>query len=200
MNGVDEGTTQYVDAYQRASFQSLIASTGDRYHTTLNLTKTASPVSITIVSSQTTPVGAVAAGNCGDIGVIDSRTFDKRIQDSVLPALVAQGMIGSTVLPIFLLSNVVLTLDFPSQQNPLAGPDCCVLGYHSEKGSPPNGQIYAVANFDSSGNFTVDHSTVDVYFLSHEIAELVDDPLVQLNGVPAVATLAHARTSATLSE
>lgn len=187
MNGVDEGSAQYIDAYQRANFQSVVSPTGDRYHTALNLTKVASAFSITLNS----PVGAIAQARCGDIGVIDFKTFDPRMQSSILPTLTAQGVINSTVLPIFLMSNVVMTqTQLPSQQNPL-GFDCCVLGYHSGKGSPPNVQLYAVANFDSSGNFTVDHSTLDVYFLSHEIAELIDDPIVPPPGVATVPPWRH---------
>ena len=183
MNGVDEGITQYVDAYQRANFHSVVDPTGDRYHLRLNVT-VAAPVSVTISGSGAGAIVEVQ-GRCGDIGVVDGTTFDSRIQTSILPLLTAQGVINSRTLPIFLLSNVVLTQlrQFPNQQNPLGFP-CCVLGYHSGKGSPPNLQFYAVADFDSNGSFSATGIPLDVFFLSHEIAELVNDPLVQPSGVP----------------
>ena len=183
MNGVDESGMQYVDAFRRANFFSLVNTTGDRYHTVLNVTKVAA---LSPVTTQTfnDPQGAIVKSNCAskDIGVIDFFSFDSKIQSSILPALVAKGVVTSTVLPVFLLYNVVMTTDLPNQQNPL-GFNCCTLGYHSGKGSLPNVQFYAVADFYSGGTFGgASNSPIDVYVLSHEIAELLDDPLVQNAG------------------
>ncbi len=177
MNGVDEGSTQYVDAFQRANFFTAINETGDSYHTLLNLTKTVPAVALTINA----PAGAIAVGQCTNLGVININVLDKMLISQVLPSLAAQG-VGPDILPVFLFYNVGMSDGNPSQKNP--GGKCCILGYHSGTGSLPNPQLYAVADFDSTQSFTDDGSDLDTLTLSHEIAELIDDPIGN-NATPA---------------
>ncbi len=176
MNGVDEGSTQYVDAFQRASFFDAVNPTGDSYHTLLNLTKTVPVVSMTMNS----PAGAIADGTCGKVGVVDINTLDVSILPAVLADLVAQG-VGPTTLPVFLLYNVVMTEGPPNQEDPFS--NCCILGFHSGLLSQAGTQLFAIADYDSSGVFNAG-AGLDIAVLSHEIAELVDDPLVN-NAAPA---------------
>jgi hypothetical protein len=179
MNGVDEGSTQYIDAFQRANFFNAVNPTGNSYHTLLNLTKTVPVVSVTMNS----PNGAIADGFCGKVGVIDLIAFDSRVMSTIFPNLASQG-VGTTTLPVFLFYNVVMTDGPPNQQNPFNTPSCCTLGYHSGTGTQQSPQLYAVSDYDSSGSFTNDGSPIDTSILSHEIGELFDDPLVT-NATPA---------------
>ena len=65
MNGVDVGSGQYIDAFQRAEFFSKVSATGDRYHLAL------SPVTTLAVQTFSVPAGegktydATTFGGCG---------------------------------------------------------------------------------------------------------------------------------------
>jgi hypothetical protein len=177
MNGVDEGTTQYIDAFQRASFNGAVNETGNSYHTLLNLTNTVPVVSVAMNSPSGAVFDGTVDGFCGKVGVVDINAFDPKVLSTVLPSLVAQG-VGPTTIPILLFYNVVMTDGPPDQQDPFAG-NCCILGYHG--GSKVPLQLYSVADYDSSGVFSFDGSGLDVEVLSHEIGELVNDPLVTNN-------------------
>jgi hypothetical protein len=112
-------------------------------------------------------------GSCAPEGFIDINIFDAFLQSTILPALGTFG-VGPKILPLFLFENVVM---FDS-----SAANCCILGYHNafmnQHGVP---QTYSVANYDSNGAFPTAPDTV---VLSHEIAEWLDDPLVN-NDTPA---------------
>jgi hypothetical protein len=185
MNGVDEGSTQYIDAFQRANFDSVVSQTGDRYHTLLNLTKTLPPISV----SMNAPNGATTDGFCGKIGVVDINVFNTSKVPSLLTNLASQG-VGPTTVPVFLLYNIVMTEGSPDQKDPFNG-NCCILGYHSLSTSGSKVQLVSVADYDSSGVFSAVGAGLDVSVLSHEIGELFDDPLVQSpsnGGAPGTGT------------
>ena len=174
MNTVNVGTTQYIDAFQRANFfNENVSPTGDRYHTKL------SPITTLSVQTFTVPTdkGATFVGlPCGFLGVMDIATFDAFVQGTIVPLVAAQTGGGPTSLPIILLYNVVMANPFVP--NTLA--HCCILGYHSAFGSPV--QTYSVGDFDSTGGgFT---NVSDVTAPSHEVGEWMDDPLVT-NATPA---------------
>ena len=171
MNGVDEGATQYVDAFQRANFFQAVDPTGNSYHTLLNLTATLSAISVSIAAAH----GGTFAGlgGCSPLGVVDVNTFDNMVIKTLLPSLASQG-VGPTTVPIFLLYNVAMSTGPPHQD---LG-NCCILGYHSGIGSGSKTQLYSVADYDSSQDFGGTNSgTWNTAVLSHEIAELMDDPL-----------------------
>jgi hypothetical protein len=157
MNGVSIGTTQYVDAFEQASFWSLVGGRND--HVLL------SPTTLPAVR---VPVPA-AAGNlyshgCGganNVGEIDVNWFQDYLENTLIPSLAWQG-VSSTTFPIFLLTNVVMT-----------DGSCCILGYHGAYGSPV--QTYAVSNFDTTGMFGPEWKDTDPS--SHEVAEWINDPL-----------------------
>jgi hypothetical protein len=175
MNGVDEGSTQYVDAFQRANFDSALSQTGHSYRTLLNLKNTLPVQSVTLNA----PNGAWTDANCGKIGVVDINAFNMTKVPTLLSNLAG---VGPTTVPVFLFYNVVMTDGPPDQVDPL-GTGCCILGFHSGITSASKIQLYAVSDYDSSQEF-VFGSGLDVSVLSHEIGELYDDPQV-LNGTPA---------------
>ena len=165
MNQANVGTTQYVDAFQRANFWGYVAGTS--YHTLLTL-KTLPKISVSVG----TTAGFTSVSNfCGYYGELDYNVWDSYVQNTLIPSLKAQG-VGPTDLPIFIFDSVVMYGN--SDPN-----DCCILGYHGSY-TPSNVlQTYSVTNFDTAGDFSPDISTI-----SHEIAEWMNDPL-GTNATPA---------------
>ncbi|HEV2397199.1 MAG TPA: hypothetical protein VGS27_09690 [Candidatus Sulfotelmatobacter sp.] len=156
--GVNVGTTQYIDAYQRANFWGTVSSHSNS-HLLLSATVLAEQ---SLSPSRTygktgTPFGFTAAE-------VDINWFD-----SQLPNLISKLGIQPNQFPIFLLYDTYLT----------QGGGCCIGGYHSSEGSVSNPQSYAEATYvDRTGVFSQDVSA-----LSHEIGEWADDPLtVNYNG------------------
>ncbi len=156
--GVDVGTTQYIDAFQRANFWGTV-KTATNYHLLLGATVLAEQ---TLSPSRTygktgTPFGFTA-------GEVDINWFDAQ-----LPAIMNNLGIQPNSFPIFLTYDVYLT-----QNN-----GCCIGGYHSSEGSVSNPQSYSEATYvDHVGAFSQDVSA-----LSHEVGEWADDPLtVNYNG------------------
>jgi hypothetical protein len=155
--GVNVGTTQYIDAYQRANFWGTV-STHPNSHLLLSPTVLAEQ---SLSPSRTygktgSPFGFTAAE-------VDINWFDSQV-----PTLISKLGIQPNQFPIFLLYNTYLTEG-----------GCCIGGYHSSEGSISNPQAYAEATYvDHVGAFSQDVSA-----LSHEIGEWADDPLtVNYNG------------------
>jgi hypothetical protein len=165
MDGTDMGTTQYIDAFQRANFFSeVVSATGTRYHTALSTTTLAEQT----FNVPTNKGGTFSAGHCGNLGIMDLATFDSFVQGTLVPFVAAHGG-GPTSLPIILLYNVVIANPFV----PTTSANCCILGYHQAFGSPV--QTYSVGDFDSqNGTFA---GTSDISAPSHEIGEWMNDPL-----------------------
>jgi len=156
--GVDVGTTQYIDAFQRANFWGTV-KTDTNYHVLLGQTVLAEQ---TLSPSRTygktgSPFGFTA-------GEVDINWFD-----SQLPGIMTKLGIQPNTFPIFLTYDVYLT----------SSGQCCIGGYHSSEGSVSNPQSYAEATYvDHPGAFSQDVSA-----LSHEVGEWMDDPLtVNYNG------------------
>ncbi len=157
--GVDVGTTQYIDAYQRANFWGTVQSEPN-YHLLLG--------GPTVLAEQTLSPSS-RYGKRGSVfgfeaGLVDINWFDAQIQ-----SLITRLGIQPNTLPIFLTYDVYLT----------QGGQCCIGGYHSSEGNIGSLQAYAQATY-------VDHPGVfaqDVSALSHEVGEWADDPLtVNYNG------------------
>jgi hypothetical protein len=156
--GVNVGTTQYIDAFQRANFWGTVSSHPNT-HLHLNVSVLAEQ---TLSPSRTygktgSPFGFTAAE-------VDINWFDSQV-----PTLISKFGIQPNAFPIFLLYDTYLT----------QGGGCCIGGYHSSEGSVSNPQAYAEATYvDHVGAFSQDVSA-----LSHEIGEWADDPLtVNYNG------------------
>src|SRR5580704_7986845 len=150
--GVDVGTTQYIDAFQRANFWGTV-KTDTNSHLLLSVSVLAEQ---TLSPSKTygktgSPFGFTA-------GEVDINWFDAQ-----LPGLISKLGIQPNTFPIFLTYDVYLT----------QGGGCCIGGYHSSEGSVSNPQSYAEATYvDHPGAFSQDVSA-----LSHEVGEWADDPL-----------------------
>jgi hypothetical protein len=154
MNGVNVGAYQYIDAFQRAEFWSLI--NGANYHTSLN--KALGP---TVVINVPSSLWATGMGACSRLWAIEINAWDSFVQSTLLPAL----GIPNSVFPIMATHNVVWYINTPS--------NCCALGYHNY--DPTSGRTYTSSEFETSGAFPA--SFHDTVVLSHEVGEWANDPL-----------------------
>lgn len=151
--GTDLGTTQYIDAYQRAALWGVV-STHTGYHVLLGRPKVEPLQSYTVPASK----GGVAT----DFGVkviqADINWFDAKAQ-SLLTSL----HLPVDSLPIFLVTQTFLT----------DGGSCCIGGYHNYNGT----QAYSAFSYiQTAGVFSQDVSA-----LSHEVGEYVNDPYTNNN-------------------
>ena len=164
MNGVAIGNTQYIDAFQRAQFWSLVQ--GTPYHLVLNESTLGSQaLSFGPGAGTNYPATDFVGGTCGNLGVVNQGTLDGLLQSLITGPLA--GIVSAGTLPIFLTKNVV-----SSETGITVGPGCCVLGYHSGLTVAGNLQIYSIFSIDSTGIFAPGY----VVTLSHEVAEAVNDP------------------------
>ncbi len=183
--GVDIGTTQYVDAFQRSNFWVALGENGirDTYHVALNPVETLQAVIVNVPANRGLSVNnGLFFGPpsfCAPLGIIDVGWLDAYLRGTVLPALQAQG-VGPNDFPMFLLTNVVMAQQYNNLNLP-----CCYAGYHGILGYPGMPfQNYVVAEFDSS---LIWHAggLHDTGVWAHEIGEWVNDPWGGLNTVPA---------------
>jgi hypothetical protein len=160
MNGVNVGNTQYIDAFQRAEFWSLLG--GTPYHLMLNQS--------TLPSQALTMTGtnydAVADfGGCGFVGVVNIDALDAAVLALINGPLAA--MVNAGTFPIFLTKSVV-----SAETGHDIFTNCCILGYHSGFNSGANLQIYSPFSLDTTGTF----GGGDVTTLAHEMGEAINDP------------------------
>jgi hypothetical protein len=155
--GVDVGTTQYIDAFQRANFWGTVKA-----HPNSHLL-----LSPTVLAEQTLSPSRTY-GTTGSAFGFTAAMVDINWFDSQIPNLISKLGIQPSQFAIFLTYDTYLT------QN-----GCCIGGYHSSEGNISNPQSYAEATYvDHKGAFSQDVSA-----LSHEIGEWADDPLtVNYNG------------------
>ena len=152
--GVNVGTTQYIDAFQRANFWGTV-QTATNSHLLLG--------GPTILAEQTLSPPS-ADGKNGNVFGFTAGLVDINWFDSQLPNIINSLGIQPNSFAIFLTYDVYLT----------QSGQCCIGGYHSSEGSSSNPQSYAHATYiDHPGDFAQDVSA-----LSHEVGEWADDPLV----------------------
>jgi len=145
--GVNVGTTQYEDAYQRANFWGTVSS-NPSYHVML---------SPTVLSEVTLSPPARDGKTGAPFGETVAEVNINWI-DSQFHSLITSLGITPNELPVFMTYKTYLTSG-----------GCCIGGYHSATGS----QSYAEFTYiDQPGLFSQDVSA-----LSHELGEWLDDPL-----------------------
>jgi hypothetical protein len=162
INGQDVGTTQYIDAFQRASFWALVGGTD--YHLLLQPNQALPQAFNTFTQGFFDP-----NPSCGGATYnlfFEIHEFDFWVNTVALPAVGADP----TQFPILLFQNVSLYNGFIQ--------NCCVLGYHNANGG--SFQTYGTANLDTAGFFA---SSAESAALSHEVGEWANDPLVN-NATP----------------
>jgi hypothetical protein len=176
--GTDMGTTQYVDAFQRANFWNVIDQ--DNYHVRLAPLKVLDPLVIDVpaANGMVLPADLPLFGSfCGPVGFVDINVLDAGIVNA-LDALSLSGVNPGT-LPILIIYNSNITI---GPNDPFLS-NCCFGGYHGVNPTGPlTFQTYAVAEYDTLADFGVDED--DTYLLSHEVAEWMNDPFI-VNRTPA---------------
>jgi len=172
--GTNVGNTQYLDAFQRANFWNTIG--WEDYHVLLNPITVLPKLVLNVppaYGTSFTPELAVQLGAtqtpCGPEAIVDINWLDAYIVNTYMPSLMASGALNSGAFPIFQVYNTFLDVNSPTPN--LA--ECCILGYHGAVAYTPV-QTYAVADFDTTGNFGP--GAQDSAVLAHEIGEWVNDP------------------------
>jgi hypothetical protein len=165
--GTNVGTTQYIDAFQRANFWAV--DDHNTYHVLLGPVRTLAPVVIDVPAANGLALATTALGQppfCSPFGIVDINWFDAYIDQVVIPQLAAQG-VNPANFPIFLVHNLAWA---PS---PITDAfNCCFIGYHGYTGLPI--QTYSPVDFDSTG--VVDPGLSDTGCMSHEVGEWMNDP------------------------
>jgi hypothetical protein len=172
--GTEVGTTQYLDAFQRANFWNALEGDRDSYHVLLGPVQFLDPITLEVPS-----VYGLALTNgqllgpppfCTPMGIVDINWFDTYVTGTLIPSLGED--VDPTNLPIFLVYNVVWASPVDNLFT------CCILGYHGTTGFPIPTQTYSPADFDSTGFFTLNATPLDTIVLSHEVGEWINDPMV----------------------
>jgi len=167
-NGVNVGTVQYIDGFMRAEFWNAIGD-NPAYSNPISFS-TAAPITITAGTN-----GITSGSGCTLMGEISQSFLNTQISARI-QALTLSGAISPTKLVIFLTSNVVGSSASPPTPPGTSG--CCNWGYHSVTGNPP--QFYIFADYSTATVF----EATNVGIASHEIAEFMNDPLLN-NSTPA---------------
>jgi len=159
--GTDVGKTQYGDAYQRANFWADVTS-NTNYHLLFAKALIAPVQTLNVPSNE----GSVISNPWSGVptGTADINWFDLQLQ-SIMKKF---KQIQPNTFPLFLTYNVYLTEG-----------GCCIGGYHSANGLPPNGQTYAYTTTIEQAGLPV--FSQDIGALSHEIGEWILDPFVNNN-------------------
>ncbi len=151
--GVDVGTTQYEDAFQRANFWSIVQNNPNSH---ILLGGPTSHLAILPEITLNVPSGSGHQGIQFGIHVaeVDINYFDTQISNYMAQSQI----INPTGFPMFETANTYLTQG-----------GCCIGGYHSANGP----QTYTHFTYITTpGVFAQDVSA-----LSHEVGEWIDDPL-----------------------
>lgn len=163
--GTVVGTTQYLDAFQRANFWEV--DDHDTYHVLLGPVRTLNPIVINVPAKDGTTLPTSLTGTCATEGIVDINWFDAYLDSTVIPALASQGVNPSN-FPIFLVHDVVWASPVTNLN------DCCIIGYHGYTGLPI--QTYSPMDFDDNTNFFASPEIRDSYVPAHEVGEWINDP------------------------
>jgi hypothetical protein len=158
--GVDLGTTQYEDAYERGSFWKYVSKNTD-YHVLLG-TPTILPEQTVKVapgqgSIQQNPFGKGKVGFWSNINSVDAlvQTYLQKFKSQITPG----------TLPLVLVYDSYIG----------CGSGCAIGGYHSANGNPPSGQTYSFSTIIDSSKDPVTFAQ-STGALAHEFGEWLLDP------------------------
>jgi hypothetical protein len=159
-NGVNVGTTQIIDAFQRAEWWKFTANSN--YHLLLSQVGQPTVVDVTAPGgSFTAPGDPKCPTKPYNLGVINPSAWD-----GILTGLINQYA-TSTQLPIVMAYNLVL--GYSSSQ-------CCIIGYHGAYGRGSGTQTFAFGSYTDPGIFSP--GLQDIHAWTHEIGEWANDPFV----------------------
>lgn len=165
------GNTQFGDAMQRAEFWNSVSTVSPGYHVLLGAPTVLATESFSVPANQGFEFTGSVSGQ--PIGLMSAQWFDQKLGN-----LLSSLHIGPTTIPIFLTFDTFLYVSSPSV--------CCILGFHGATTSL-NGQghqqvnTYIFASYSNPGIFGAVPGFApiqDISGLSHEVAELFNDPLI----------------------
>src|SRR6185437_5494660 len=143
------GTTQYIDAFQRANFFAVENRVS--FHTTLGL-NILDPVLVNVPAADgATFASGLFVGGCpgGVFATVDINFFAPLVEGQILPSLVAQGKVNPGTFPIFVIYSTGMTVGPPGNLK-----KCCVGGFHSALlASNGAAQTFSILDFDATGVF-----------------------------------------------
>jgi len=166
-NGVDVGTVEIDDAFQRAEFWNILA--GPDYHLVLK------PAVSPIVVTRDAPADSYTFdGVCSGshfVGVVPWGAYDEMVKD------LAEKYAKPTEIPLVLTYNVVMSSDYGS---------CCILGWHSAfaRKDGAGTEVYSAAVYNDDGTFYDYPGVADIHAWTHEIGEIYNNPFGH-NATPA---------------
>ncbi len=150
------GDTQFGDAMQRAEFWKIVSKSSSDYHVLLAAPTIAPVVTIHVPATdgsvRTTANGVV-------IGTVYFGWFNSKLE-----GLLGSDGIAPNMLAFFLSYNVLTFFD-------RGGSGCCLAGFHQAIYSSL--QTFIWSSYLSPGIFP---GMEDINFLSHEVAEWMNDP------------------------
>lgn len=160
--GIDVGKTQYIDAFQRANFWSVVKK-NNKYHVLLGKATVLPEQTIKVSASHGTVITNPVSGQ-GLVGTYDFNSWDPILQGYMQKL----KQIQPNGLALFVTHDIYLT-----SGNFIIG------GYHTATAPQPNGQTYAYTTAVDQQNPVV--FAQDVSALSHELGEWMDDPFTDNN-------------------
>ncbi len=175
--GTFVGNTQYVDAFQRANFWTVLGDRAEDYHVLLKPVITLAPVIIDVPATAgmalTDPKlfeTAYGFTYCAPMLLVDINWFDSYVTGTVIPEL-ADAQVDPATFPILLTYNAAWTIG----EVTFIG-NCCAIGYHGATGVPIVDQTYGVVDFDTTGWFNGPANGLGTSVMAHEVGEWMNDP------------------------
>lgn len=157
--GVDIGTTQYIDAFQRGNFWKHVQK-NSAYHVVLGSPTILEPMKIKVGAGQ----GLVETNPRGGkqlIGTFSAFSANPSMDSLINDYIAKHKEITPDTFVLFITHNIFL----------IDG-GCCVGGYHFSTGTTPGSQSYGYTTIvTESPSFSQ-----DIGAASHEIGEWMDDP------------------------
>jgi hypothetical protein len=167
-NGVDLGSAQLGDAFQRAEFWEILK--GLHYHTVLRLAKKAVVVHVKAEGSSRTLPGVCSGAN-HRAGRMPIDLFIEMTHNLI------DKYATPTEIPILITYN---TFEFTSFGF------CCVIGFHIAYQRSSGIQTGIACPYNDAGTSAMYPSVADINCATHEIGEVLNDPLpVGSPGPPA---------------
>jgi hypothetical protein len=159
--GVNLGTTQYEDAYERGSFWKYV-SKHKNYHVLLGKPTILPEQTVKVAagqgSIQPNPFGPGNVGFWSSFGGVDSL---------IQGYLHNFTQIHPNALPLFLIYQTYVA----------CGNGCAIGGWHSALSGPPSGQTYSISTTVAPNSFAASTGA-----LSHEFGEWLLDPFIDNPG------------------
>src|SRR5262249_28651336 len=117
--GTDVGDTQYTDAFQRASFWSMIDRAN--YHVRMAPIRIMTPLVVDVPAKAGLALSGTIFGACSSLGIVDINLIDQLVVEATLTT----PGINPKTFPMFLLYNSGMSFGDPTNLG-----NCCAGGYH----------------------------------------------------------------------